>query len=204
MRRRCAFAVVSLGGVLLVALPSSVAAASPKPLPLSARLLLRGEFVGFTLEASIPYKTAKAWAATNTSLTPTQHKAEVARLTREGFKELLAEFLDNAQGPQNGLAWVMQLGSAASARSELAAETRFEKAQGHAKETFRVGAIPRAFGFGGSNGSSGGGENIIFADGTFLYLVGNAWSGSTHNPRRAALIDAAIKLYTRVHGHPAG
>ena len=204
VRRRCAFAVMSLGGVLLFAAASGVAAASPKPLPLSARLLTRGEFVGFTLETSTPYKSAKAWAATNTSLTPTQHKAEVVRLTSEGFRELLAEFLDNAQGPQNGLAWVMQLGSAASARSELAAEIRFEKAQGQTQETFRVGAIPGAFGFGGHHGSSGGGENIVFADGSFLYLVGNAWSGSTHNPRRAALIDAATKLYTRVHGHPAG
>jgi hypothetical protein len=112
--------------------------------------------------------------------------------------------LDDAQGPQNGLSWVMQLGSAASARTEFAAMIRFEKAQGQASETFRVSAIPGAVGFGGY-GNSQGGENIAFADGPFLYLVGNAWSGSTpHNPKRAALIEAATKLYTRVHGQPAG
>jgi hypothetical protein len=48
-----------------------------------------------------------------------------------------------------------------------------------------------------------GGEHIVFADGPFLYLVGNAWTGSTRNPRHAALIEAATKLYQRVHGHPA-
>jgi hypothetical protein len=178
-------------------------------LPLSARLLERGEFAGFTLEASTPYETAKAWVATDTSLSPTRARAEVARLTREGFKELLAEFLDDTQGPQNGLSWVMQLGSAASARAELAAEVRNAKAQGQARETFRLGAIPGAVGFGASNGNPGdymGGENIVFVDGPFFYLVVNGWSGSTQtrNPRHAALIEAATKLYKRVRGHSAG
>jgi hypothetical protein len=68
---------------------------------------------------------------------------------------------------------------------------------------FRVSAIPGAVGFGTAVGNAGG-ENIVFADGVFLYLVGNGWSGSAHNPRRAALIGAATKLYMRVHGHPAG
>jgi hypothetical protein len=193
---------VLLGVVLLSTVPSGVAAASPKPLPLSARLLKRGEFPGFTPEAPTSYKTAKAWVAAGPHIRLTA-QAEVARLTREGFKELLAEFLDNAQGPRNGLSWVMQLGSPASARAELAAEVRDEKAQGQTAETFRVSAIPGAVGFGGSFANSGG-ENIVFADGSFFYLVGNGWSGSTHNPRRAALIEAATKLYKRVHGHPAG
>jgi hypothetical protein len=70
-----------------------------------------------------------------------------------------------------------------------------------------VSAIPGAVGFGGGPGagqSGVGGENIVFADGSFFYLVGNAWSGSTHNPKRAALVRAATKLFKRVHGHPAG
>lgn len=90
----------------------------------------------------------------------------------------------------------MQLGSAASARAELAAEVRYAKLT---QLTFRVSTIPGAVGFGGS-----GGENIVFADGPFLYLVGNAWSGSTHNPKHTALIEATTKLYQRVHGHPMG
>lgn len=165
---------------------------------------MRGEFIGFTLEAPIADKTARAWVANDTTLTPAQVKSQVARLTREGFREELSEFLDDAQGPQNGLSSILQLGSAASARAELAAEVRSDKTQGFAVNTFRVGAIPGAVGFGGSNGNSGG-ENITFADGPFVYLVGNAWTGSpTHNPRHAALIEAATKLYRRVHGRPAG
>jgi hypothetical protein len=197
--RRSGFGVVLLTGVLFCAVWSGVAAASPKPLPLSARLLKRGEFPGFTLEAPKSFKAAKAWVAGNTSLTPAQARAQVARLTREGFKELLAEYLDDAQGPRNGLSFVMQLGSAASARAELAAQVRYEKAN-QAPLTFRVSTIPGSVGFGGS-----GGENIVFADGPFLYLVGNAWgAASTHNPRHAALIEATTKLYQRVRGHPMG
>jgi hypothetical protein len=185
-------------GFLLMVTSSGVAAASLKPLPLSARLLTRGEFPGFTLEAPKSFKTAQAWVAGNTSLTPAQTRAQVARLTREGFKELLSEYLDDAQGPRNGLSFVMQLGSVASARAELAAQIRDEKAN-QAPLTFRVSTIPGAVGFGGD-----GGENIVFADGPFLYLVGNAWgAASTHNPRHAALIEAATRLYQRIHGHPA-
>jgi len=197
--RRLGFGAVLLTGVVSCVLCSVVAAASPKPLPLSARLLERGEFRGFTLEAPRSYKVAKTWVAMDTSLTPAQVRAQVARLTREGFKEVLAEFLDNAQGPRMGLSTVMELGSAASARAELAAEVRYETTH-QAPVTFRVSAIPGAVGYGG-----GGGENITFADGPFLYLVGNAWqTPTTRNPRHAALTEAATKLYQRVHGHPAG
>jgi hypothetical protein len=197
MRRFGLAAALMVGFLLLMVAWSGVAAASPKPLPLSARLLTRGEFPGFTLEAPKSFKAAKGWVAGNTSLTPAQARAQVARMVGEGFKELLAEFLDDAQGPRNGLSFVMQLGSAASARAELAAEVRYAKAY-QAPLTFRVSAIPGAVGFGGS-----GGENIVFADGPFFYLVGNAWQGSPHNPRHAALIEAATKLYQRVHGHRA-
>jgi hypothetical protein len=208
MMRRCGLAAALMAGLLLMVTWSGVAAASPKPLPLSARLLTRGEFPGFTLEAPKSFKTAKAWVAGNTSLTPAQARAQVARLAGEGFKKLLAEFLDNAQGRGNGLSFVMQLGSAASARAELAAEVRYAKAQMQATETFRISAIPGAVGYGADQGNPGdymGGENIVFTDGPFFYLAGNAWSGSTqtHNPRHAALIEAATKLYRRVHGHPA-
>jgi hypothetical protein len=203
---RFGFGVVLVAVVLICAVLSGAAAALPKPLPLSKRLIERGEFRGFTLEAPTSYKTAKAWVARGPHIRAAQPGAEVARLTREGFKGLLAEFLDSAQGRGSGLSWVMQLGSAASARAELAAEFRELKAQGQAAETFRVRAVPGAVGFGGGPPAEQGfgGENIAFADGSFLYLVGNGWSGSTHNPKHAALIEAATRLYTRVHGHPAG
>jgi hypothetical protein len=69
-------------------------------------------------------------------------------------------------------------------------------------ERFRVKAIPGAVGYGFS-GSGEGGENPLFADGPFLYIVGYGWLGSAHNSKHSALIDAATKLYARLHGHPA-
>jgi hypothetical protein len=98
----------------------------------------------------------------------------------------------------------MQLGSAASARAELAATVSYEKTSGNTPHIFSLEAIPGAVDFGGPTGPSSVGENIIFADGSFLYLLGNAWSGSQHNAKHATLIQVATKLYHRVHGHPAG
>jgi hypothetical protein len=153
--RRCGLAAALMVGFLLMVTWSGVAAASPKPLPLSARLLRPGEFPGFTLEAPKSFKAVKAWVAMNTRLTPAQARAQVARLTRKGFKELLAEYLDDAQGRGNGLSFVMQVGSAASARAELAAEVRNAKAQRQATETFRISAIPGAVGYGADQGNPG-------------------------------------------------
>ena len=64
--RRCGLAAALMVGVSLTVTWPGVSAASPKPLPLSARLLTRGEFSGFTLEAAKSFKTAKAWVAGNT------------------------------------------------------------------------------------------------------------------------------------------
>lgn len=102
---------------------------------------------------------------------------------------------------RNGISSVVQLSSAASARAELATAVREGKALGQ-RETFRVPRIPDAVGSSSSVFKSGA-ENIVFADGPFVYDVGNAWTGSTRNPSHLTLIDAAIELYERVHGHPA-
>jgi hypothetical protein len=43
----------------------------------------------------------------------------------------------------------------------------------------------------------------MFADGPFVYLIGNGWTVGTKNPPpRSALVAAVTKLYRRVHGHP--
>jgi hypothetical protein len=48
------------------------------------------------------------------------------------------------------------------------------------------------------------GDNIVFSDGPFLYLVGDGWAaGATNPPVRARLLAAATRLYKRVRGHPA-
>jgi hypothetical protein len=77
-------------------------------------------------------------------------------------------------------------------------------ASGGSFSAFPVPAIPGARGYRVSGGGSVG-ENIFFADGPFLYLVGQGRSsGDKTPPTRAGLIAAVKKLYTRVHGHPAG
>ena len=207
MVRRSRSAIVLLSGVFCLAALADSAVASPRPLPLIARLIERGDLPGFGPGAAIPFKTAKAWVDANTALTPVQASAQEARLRREGFKGLLSEYLGLGQSLRAGISWVMQLGSPAAARAELAAGLRGFKAQyvaaGGSFSAYSVGAIPGARGFRvAGNGQVG--ENVYFADGPFLYLVGEGWSTAVKKPpTRADLIAAVEKLYERVHGHPA-
>jgi hypothetical protein len=188
---------------------AGVALAAPKPLPLRARLIERGEFAGFRPEAKAQsFRTAKAWVGRGPHVSVAQKSAEIARLHREGFVAVLAEFLDRGSERQSGLSWVMQLGSAASARAELKADLSENKAQttagGGSFAAFRIPPIPGAKGYRVSGGGSVG-ENVFFADGPFLYLVGQGFSSADKTPPpRAGLIAAVKKLYKRVHGHPAG
>ena len=199
MRRSLAFVAV---GYLVVG--TGMAVASPKPLPLRDRLIKQGDLSGYRVESSThSFKTAKAWVLSGPH-TP-QTSAEIARLQRERFLAVLSVFLDRGSAPQSGLSWVMQLGSPASARAELKVDLAETKAaSGGSFSAFSVPAIPGARAYRVSGGGSVG-ENIFFADGPFLYLVGQGWSSAdAHPPTRAGLITAATTLYQRVHGHPAG
>jgi hypothetical protein len=200
MRQSLSVAVVA--GLLAC---TGVALASPKPLPLRDRLIQRGEFAGFRLEPKTQsFSTAKAWVGGGPHPTAAQTSAEIARLHREGFVAVLTQFLDRGSERGNGLSWVMQLGSAASARAELKVALMANKAaSGGSFAAFPIAGIPGAQGYHVSGGGSGA-DNIFFADGPFLYLVGQGWSSAEKTPpTRAGLIAAVKKLYTRVHGHPA-
>lgn len=204
-------AILALTAALSLAAASGVAGAL-SPLPLSARVIQRGELPGFgpfrpgdrTL-----HKSATQWVSGDRSFTAAQASAEIARLRREGFKGVLVEQLGSLTQYWGGVSWVMALGSAASARAELAANVRhFEDTNRPPKFTyaaFPVSPIPGAHGY-HLDGTAGGGfegDNVLFADGPFLYLVGNGWtSGMKNTPPRSTLIAAATKLYRRVHGHP--
>jgi hypothetical protein len=198
-----------LAGVFLLASSSGTAVASPKPLPLSARLIRQGDFSGFKPEpATTPYKAAKAWVDFDTLLTAAQASAQITRLGHEGFKMVVAEYLDRGSMRQHGISWVMQLGSPASARAELAATFNEYKAQNVASGgSFSAYSVPGITGARGYHVAGNGqmGENVIFADGPFLYLVGEGWSAGDKNPpTRAELVAGVRKLYQRVHGYPAG
>jgi hypothetical protein len=198
---------LSIAVVAALLTGTGIALAAPTPLPLRARLIEQGEFAGFRPESKThSFSTAKAWVAGGPHPTAAQTSVEIARLHREGFVAVLAEFLDHGSERGNGLSWVMQLGSAASARAELKVDVMAIKAGngGGSFSAFPVPAVPGAQGYRVSGGGSGG-ENIFFADGPFLYLVGQGWSSSDKTPpTRAGLLAAVKKLYTRVHGHPAG
>lgn len=200
--------VILLTSLLSVAVLAGAATGSPRPLPLSARLLQPGEFVGFRREPTINrFRTVTAWVGASPHPTAAQASAQRARLGREGFKGVVLEYLDSGSGRRDGLSWVMQLGSPAAARAELAASLRDNKAQslsdGGSFRPYLLGAIPGALGYQVRiNGQVG--ENAFFADGPFLYLIGEGWSaGDKHPPTRGRLIAAMTTLYKRVHGHSA-
>ena len=183
----------------LVACGSGSPANTATPLPLKARLIKRGEFPGFTPGTPVSLTSTKAYFESPTGLTATDRTAWMARFTKERFKQDVTELLTGADGSSQALSGVMQLGSAASAQAELAAERGFSEE--HGATQFSVKTIPGAVGYDLTNPTSSG-ENVLFADGPFLYIVGYGWYGSARNPKHAALVEAATKLYARVRGHP--
>jgi hypothetical protein len=184
------------------------AAASSKSLPLRSRLIAPGEFHGFQVEPGLAqYSTASLWVQSDPKLSAAQRAAQRARLRREGFKGLDQEFLDRNGVKGAGVSWTMQLKSHAAARAELAASIegyrKEDVAMGAKFSRFAVAGVPGAHGF-ELSGAGEVGDNIFFADGPFLYLVGTGWAMNDPNPpTRAGLIAAVRKLYGRVHGRPA-
>lgn len=209
--------VVALSAVLAPAAAHSRFAAgsrgSASPLPLTARVIQKGELPGFGPfgggGTTSRFTSAGKWVSGNTALTPAQASAQIARLQREGFKAVLSEQLGSLKPDRGGLSWVMQLGAAARARAEVVALIHDWQSTSHPPEStytaFPVSTIPGAHGYlaGGSRGNSTG-ANVVFADGPFVYLIGDGWSKTTTRPPpRSQLIAAATKLYKRVHGRPA-
>jgi len=177
--------------------------AQPKPLPLSARVIAHGELVGFGPFGPSDLQTftnaAAFLARYQQALTPSQRSAWAALLRREGFVAVAVEQLGSLSAHRGGLSWAMELGSPAGAKSEVAKEVAEDKTHGRASR-FRVGGIPAVFAF-RLGTSSNGGDNILFADGRFVYFVGVGWNNGGR-PARGALIAAAHSLYKRVRGHP--
>jgi hypothetical protein len=200
-----------LAVALSVAAASGVAFGALSPLPLSARVIQQGEFPPFLAlpgQSTTLYKNPKQWVSVDTSLTPAQVSVRTTRLRREGFVAVLSRQLGTpTPEPWGGLSFVMQLGSATSARAELAANVRDEQSTSKPPKStytaFRVNGIPGARGY-HLTSRGGAGDNVVFPDGPFVYFVGFGWSAKTKNlPTRTQLIAAATRLYKRVRGHPA-
>lgn len=196
--------VVASLAVAMVAGLATRSGGAASALPLRGRLIQAADFAGYVPEPSPKdYRSARTWTSLDTGLIPSQVSADVARLHREGFTQVLVEYLDRTPGKQNGVSWVMQLGSPAAARAELAASLAEDKAQNPG--TFSAYSVPGIAAAHGYHVSGNGftGENILFADGPFLYLVGEGWTkGQKDAPTRADLAAAVTKLYERVRGHP--
>jgi hypothetical protein len=190
--------------VVMIALTATENGFAAEPLPLAARVVAHGEFAGFGPFGPAHVQTftspASFLAAYQQAATPSQVSAWVALLRHEGFVAVAAEPLGSRAANRGGLSWAMELGSAAAAKSELAHEVRSDKSHGPMSR-FVVGGVPSAVAFRLGTTSSGG-DNILFADGRFLYFVGDGWNAGG-KPARAALIAAARSLYERVHDHPA-
>ena len=123
-------------------------------------------------------------------------------LRRDGFESAVLESL----GSHAGISWVMELGSPASARAALATTFHYSTLPVGGVKLLATFSDPAAPGSRGCEVSGHGshGQNILFADGPFLYLLGDGWlNGSTNPPTRSALLVGLTRLYKRVHGHPA-
>jgi hypothetical protein len=163
------------------------AASSGSTLPLTARVLHAGDFLGLKPQSRVAVvRTPEQWALNE----PQGAIFDAALLRKDGFAGGIFENLHWQARNIDGLSMVVQLGSPAAARTYLTIYNG-------PLAPFPVSGIPGARGFGDS-----GGVNIVFADGDYAYLVGAGWqSGSTHTVTKAQLLVAAKLLYHRVHGH---
>jgi hypothetical protein len=124
------------------------------PLPLSARVIQRGELPGFGPfgpPQTMLQTNARKWISTDRSYTRAQASAAVAALQREGFKAVLVEQLGSLTKDWGGVSWVMQLGSVTAARAQLLADVRHwagtNKPPKATYTAFPVSKIPGAHGF---------------------------------------------------------
>ncbi len=161
------------------------------------RTIGAGEFAGFNPSAPVTATTPQTWVKVD-EFEPPQRAAAAARFRRlhfvAGARNDLIWAKSSAGNAFGGLSVVEQFASDADARSELVAEL---PSLGPGRQ-FTVPGVPGASGVAGSGGASIG-DNVLFTDGPYVYLVGAAWpAGVKPSPSRASLIAAVQRLYRRV------
>jgi hypothetical protein len=196
-----------LGSLRLSTSLSSASTATGSPLPLSERVIREGEFPGFVLQRPELFNSAEKWVRAR-RLTGAEAASWKASLRQGGFRAGLIEHLAPRTGSDRAaLSWVIHFRSAVAARSEVGATVRQaaieSKKPGYSSKAFKVNGISGARGIHDTWPSSVG-EDVVFSDGPFLYLIGNGWvPGATNPPSRSRLLAVAMSLYRRVRGHPA-
>jgi hypothetical protein len=176
-----------LASIVALGVGTASATSTASALPLTARVLHAGDFLGLKpANGVVVVRNAEQWALKE----PPGGVFDAALLRKDGFVGGIFENLHWQARNIDGLSMVVQLGSSAAARKYLTMYTGLAT-------PFSVSAIPGAHGFGDQ-----GGINIVFSDGDYAYLVGAGWQpGSAHTVTKAQLHAAATLLYHRVHGH---
>lgn len=172
------------GTALIAAVMAGVASATPNGsrLPLTARLLHAGEFLGLTPQHVTIVRSAQRWASI---AVPPGAAFNAALLTKDGFVVGVSEHLHWQARNIDGLSDVVQLGSPAAARAYLSIYRYY-------RPRFPVTAIRGAQGF-----APNGGINVVFASGDYAYLVGAGWETGSGQPPTTAQVVAAAKLLSR-------
>jgi hypothetical protein len=194
--RLASTAATCLGAILMAAFAVGPASASTA-LPLTARVLQAGELARMKpLSPPVVVHGASAWVTA--SFPKSSRTAELARFRSLGF---VAGIDENLITPGNtdryGLSVMEEFTSATAATAELA----HAAAANPTWTQFAVPGVPGARGFELTRGASPG-RTVAFTDGSFYYIVGAGWLGSSSNAvSRAQLISTALALHQRVHGH---
>jgi hypothetical protein len=146
---------------------------------------------GFESAGVRVYWNLQRWLTAD-QLPAAQAAAERAMLSRNGFREGVRENLIN--GGTAGLSVVERFRSPQAARAALAFCLQLLKSHSPGSvDFFPVHGIPGAQGIAYAHGA---GVNIVFSNGSYYYLVGEATGGAT---RTVALNTAARHLYHRLH-----
>ncbi len=177
-----AVALLALGGATGTAPASS--ATQTAGLPLTARVLRTGDFLGFkpTRKPHV-VRNPRTWAG---------RWGSVKTLRRDGFSGGIRLRFRWQARDLDALSVVARFRSPRGAQHQLAAILGGEQ--------FRVVGIPNSRGFVLRSGETVG-TNVGFTDGRYLYLVSAGWRNGHQRPVSTGQVaDAARKLYRRVRG----
>jgi hypothetical protein len=174
---------------------ASGAPASPASAPLSARVLAPSALPGFVLTAdSAPVRGAYDWALVERAQTPGR---ETARLRALGFlggfnEQLHARYPDAAAA----VSVVERYRTASGASRELSYQyAQLRRQPGQRVSTFSVPGVPGARGI-RIQGQRNVDLNVLFASGSYFYVVGTASPAGLHGaPTQAQLSTAATTLF---------
>ncbi len=196
MKRKTAFPLGAVCGVILCAPPFAAAAIPPASL-----VAHPADLPGFATDRSTLRSATSASRYVKVVLGERSREArsEVARLSRWGFREGVQELVTGPQG--EALSAAVVFGSARAAERELKTSlSESVKAQGRAiLKRFSVAAIPGSAAFSAiEHGTSSPAANVLFSTGRCFFIVGNSLRNSTPEQADSAPIAGATALYQRV------